>query len=177
MDELSLQEQEFVKEVALTGNQTQAVKKVYGIKNEGYARVKGTRLITKDNINTAVQEVKRSIAEQLTGEMLVEKHLELLNQKQINYFVFPKTMTDEEIIGHVNANGIEVITVRESDKGKMAFYSMPDAQAIKSGLDMAYKLKGEYATDPDKTTNILMPVLVKFLNKKDDESSDSRNTD
>jgi len=76
MEELSLQDQEFVKEVALTNNQTQAVKKAYGITNDDYARVKGTRLIAKDNINMAVQEVKRTIAEQIPDDLLLKVHLE-----------------------------------------------------------------------------------------------------
>ena len=79
MDQLSAQDQEFVREVAITGNQTQAAKKAYGIKGEGYARVKGHRLITKDNIVNAVEEVKKTIAEQIPDDLSVKVHLEGLN--------------------------------------------------------------------------------------------------
>lgn len=51
-----------------------------------------------------------------------------------------------------------------------------DVQAVKAGLEMAHKLKGAYSDEAHKTTNILMPVLVKFLDKKDDETSDNGNT-
>lgn len=81
----------------------------------------------------------------LPDEDIAREHKELLNQKRIDYFVFPKNMEDEEISEHVRAAGLEVIVVRQSDKGKMAFYSLPDAQAKKAALDMAYKLKGSYA--------------------------------
>ena len=90
----------------------------------------------------------------LPDELLGQKHRELFEQKQVSYFVFSKSMSDEEIIAHVKASGIEVITVRESDKGKMAFYSIPDAQAIKSGLDMGYKLKGSYAPEKKDITTL-----------------------
>ena len=43
-----------------------------------------------------------------------------------------------------------------------------DVQAVSKGLDMAYKLKGSYEEDKQKSINILMPILVKFLNIKDE---------
>ena len=46
-----------------------------------------------------------------------------------------------------------------------------DVQAVSKGLEMGYKLKGAYEADVQKNINILMPVLVKFLDKKDDEPS------
>jgi hypothetical protein len=71
----------------------------------------------------------------------------------------------------MQANGLDLIVIRETEKGKMAFYSIPDAQAIKNGLEMAYKVKGSYEADEQKSINILMPVLVKFLNAKDNGDS------
>lgn len=84
-----------------------------------------------------------------SDDELAQKHKELLNQKRIDYFVFSKKMEDEEITAHVEAAGLAVITIRESDKGKLAFYSIPDAQAKKAALEMAYKMKGRYT---DETT-------------------------
>lgn len=92
MEELSQQDQEFVKEVALTGNATQAVKKAYKTKSNGYARVKASRLIANDNINTAVIEVKRTLAERIPDELLEEKHLALLRK------------TDED--GNIDVNAV-----------------------------------------------------------------------
>lgn len=86
--------------------------------------------------------------------LITERHRNLLEQKRVDYFVFPKTMSDEEIVGHVNASGLEVITVRTSDKGKMAFYTVADAMAISKAIDMAYKLKGSYAPEKSVTLNL-----------------------
>jgi hypothetical protein len=178
MEQLTKQEQDFVKEVAITGNATQAVKKAFkkSIKKDSSARSKGSQLLTNTNIIQAVAETKKTIAEQLPDELLVKKHLDLLEQKQLAYFVFSKKLTDEEIEGHMQANGLDLIVIRETEKGKMAFYSIPDAQAIKNGLEMAYKVKGSYEEDKQKSINILIPVLVRFLDKKDDEGNSNTDT-
>lgn len=82
MDKLSKQDQDFVREVAITGNQTQSVKKAYGIDDENYAAVKGTRLLRNDKINTAIEEVKQSIADRITDDELLSKHKEFLNSER-----------------------------------------------------------------------------------------------
>jgi phage terminase small subunit len=49
-----------------------------------------------------------------------------------------------------------------------------DVQAVSKGLDMAYKIKGAYETG-DKSINInLMPVLVKFLDKNNDQEIETK---
>lgn len=127
-------EKEFVEEYIQNGNNaTQAAKEVYDIEDENYAGVKGHRLIRSDKIQNAI----KSIAEQIPDDLLVSKHLELLQA------------TDKE--------------------GKI------DVQGVKAGLDMAYKLKGVYEAEEQKKLNIFMPVLVKFLDKKNDRS-DNGNT-
>mgnify|MGYP001573837714 CR=1 FL=1 len=121
MERLTKQEKEFVKGVVETGNQTQSVIKAFPkIKSKKYARVKGTRLITKDNIQQAI----KTIADQIPDELIVRKHLELLNKKEK---VTKNNMTTGEI---------DVINTGEID-----------TQAVKSGLDMAYKIKGTYAPE------------------------------
>lgn len=97
---------------------------------------------------------KDIMEEQLPDDLLAREHKELLSQKRIDYFMFSNSMDDEEIIEHVKAAGVDVITVRKTEKGKMAFYSIPDAQAIKGGLDMAYKLKGSYAAEKTQALNL-----------------------
>ena len=139
MDKLTAQDQEFVKQVAITGNQTQSAKKAYGIEDDNYANVKAQRLIRKDTISTAIQEVKRTIAEQIPDELLVKVHLEGLNATKT---------TDKEV--------------------------EPDYAVRHKYLDTALKLKGVYETD-ENNINILMPVLVKFLDK--DNGNSNRDTD
>lgn len=129
MDKLTKQDQEFVKEVAVTGNQTQAAKKAYGITSDKYAGKKGSLLVANGSINTAIAEVKRSLAERIPDDLVNEKHLALLNKKEM------KRTFNAEI-----GEWIEVAT------GDV------DTQAVSKGLDMAYKLKGSYA--PDKTINL-----------------------
>jgi hypothetical protein len=95
------------------------------------------------------------LEDSLPDEKLSKAHEELLEQKRIEYFVFPKKMDDEEIKGHVESAGLRLIVTRESDKGKMAFYSIPDAQAKSKALEMAYKLKGKFSDEnkpPQSTT-------------------------
>lgn len=146
---LTKQDIKFVETFVETGNGTKAVQKAYKVKDPNYAGVKAHDLLRKPKI-------ERAIAEAIPDDVLAQKHIELFDQKRVDYFVFPKGMTDEEIVGHVNSVGIKVITVRESDKGKMAFYSVPDANAIKNALEMAYKIKGTYA--PEKSLNINVEV-------------------
>lgn len=147
---LTKQENVFVQVVAETGNRTKAAKKAFGIKDDNYAGLKGSRMIRKDKI---VKTLK-SMADHLPIELLAENHLKLFKQKQVSYFVFPRNMKDAEIVGHVKAAGIDVITVRESDKGKMAFYSIPDTNAISRGLDFAYKIKGDFAPEKKVAVNL-----------------------
>ncbi len=147
MDKLSKQDQDFVKEVAITGNQTQAAKDAYGIEDDAYARVKGHKKITKDNIATAVAEVKRSLAEQIPDSLVIEKHIALLNKTEKKY------NSDGDLISE------EI-----------------DTNAVKAGVDMSYKLKGAYSDEATKPPVVLMPVLVRFLDIKDDGTSSNRDT-
>ncbi len=107
----------------------------------------------------------KALADAFPDDFLGEMHKKLFEQKRVDYFVFPKTMEDEEIVEHVAAAGIRVITVRTGEKGKMAFYSLPDAQAINNGLEKAYKIKGSYA--PEKRSVTIEEQLD--LNEADEE--------
>lgn len=66
--------------------------------------------------------VRKSMKEFLSTDLLTEKHLALLNKKE-------KVTKNNIITGE-----IDVI-----DTGEI------DVQAVKAGLDMAYKLRGDYA--------------------------------
>lgn len=168
---LSKQDKIFVNEVVKTGNKTQAVKKAYGIKDEKYASVKGVRLIGKDSIVKAVEKKRKTIAEQLSDDILIKAHKELLQQTRADYFVFPKSMMDDEIMGHVEGAGFKVITIRLSDKGKMAFYSVADAMAKKGALEMAYKIRGDYAPEKKELTGANGDPL--FTNEHKKKSADA----
>lgn len=142
---LTRKEQIFVDEYVATGNGVQSALKAFDTKDYNTAGVIAHEYLNKPKLQHA-------IGEKLNDEFLEEQHSQLFDQKQINYFSFAKTMSDEEIVAHCASVGVTVITVRESDKGKLAFYAIKDAQAVKAALDMAYKLKGKYA--PDKHVNV-----------------------
>lgn len=109
-----------------------------------------TDYMTASNIaseNLNKPKIIQAMAERLPDELLEEKHLALLN-KTDKKFNSDGEMISEEI----------------------------DVQAVSKGLDMAYKLKGAYDSDAQKNINVIMPVLVKFLDKKDDTRSNSGDT-
>ncbi len=133
---LTKKEKEFAKEVTLTGNATKSVKKVFGIKDDNYAAVKGTRLLRKAKI----QRVVKSIADQIPDKLLVKKHLALLNKEEV---ITKNNMTTGEV---------DVI-----ETGQI------DAVAVKAGLDMAYKLKGHYAPE-EKNVSIKVEKLEEIQN-------------
>jgi len=104
----------------------------------------------------------KEIMEDIIPEsFVIDQHKKLFDSKRIDYFSFPKTMEDEEIIQHIESVGIKVITVRPSDKGKLAFYSCPDAQAVRAAIDMANKLRGLYVDKLDVTGNLKTIVINK----------------
>lgn len=93
---------------------------------------------------TETKSWKELMDKYLPESKLAEEHDNLLNQTRVEYFTFPKAMGDDDIRDHVESAGLKVITINFSDKGKLAFYSVADAQAKKAALDMAYKLRGVY---------------------------------
>ena len=68
-------------------------------------------------------------------------------------------MSDEEITAHVEAQGLTVLNIRPSDKGKLAFFSLPDGASRSKGIEIFHKVEGSFA--PDK--HITLNVDVEFL--------------
>lgn len=161
---LNKTEMKFVKKYIENGEASKSVQQVFGIKNKQYAATKGARLMAKPKIIKA-------IADAFPIDYLASKHTDLFNQKEVEYFTFPKKMSDEEIKGHVEGSGLTLVNVRESMVGKMAFYTRPDTAALKAALDMGYKLKGSYAAE--KTVNMNVEVestdMIKELTNKINE--------
>jgi len=104
----------------------------------------------------------------ISDEKLAKAHGELLDQTEVNYFVFPSKMEDDEIIEHVRQAGFETIVVRKSMQGKLAFYSIINVQARKSALDMGYKLKDRYAAEKHMNMNVEVEALpvIKALTER-----------
>ena len=113
----------------------------------------------------AIAKKIQSLADRIPNDLLVRKHKALLNKKEIAYFVFSNAMQDDEIKEHLALNGLDCINIKQTEKGKYAYYTTDDTNAVSKGLDMAYKLKSLYAEDNKPqggTVNI-----VSF--RKDDE--------
>ena|SRR3990167_198634 len=51
-----------------------------------------------------------------------------------------------------------------------------DANARLKATDQVFKVKGSYASEHQDQVNILIPVLVKFLDKKDERTNNDRDT-
>ena len=74
MTNLRPKQKEFLERyIKNNGNATQAVKDTYNETNDGYARLKGHRLITSDNITLALKD-------RIPDDLLVKKHKALLNK-------------------------------------------------------------------------------------------------
>lgn len=94
----------------------------------------------------------------LDDKTIAAGHKQLMDQKKLEYFVFPTAMKDEEIVGHVEGAGLKVIVIRKSQMGKLAFYSIADANAKKAALEMAYKIRGAFGNGGDGS--LVVPIQI-----------------
>src|SRR3990167_5383029 len=124
MNALTKQEKKFVEEVIETGNKTQAVIKAFPkTKSKKYARVKGHRLITKDNIKQAL----KTVADSLPDKDLIKVHKEGLQAGK-----------------HIYKNNNE--TGEIEDMGVEADYAVRHKY-----LETAYKIKNYFPKDSTTT--------------------------
>jgi len=117
-DKLTKKDKIFVKAIVETGNGTASAKKAYGYKDDNVAGVMANKRLRKVKIQKAI----KSIADSIPDNLLIEKHIALLNK--------------EEVVTKNNMSTGEVDIIKT---GQI------DPQAVKAGLDMAYKIKGTYA--------------------------------
>lgn len=156
----------FVDALVETGVGSEAARRAYDIdpKNTHLAAVIASENLTKPDI-------QRALAERITDDMLNEAHQSLLTAVRLDYFVFPKYMEDAEITAHVETNGLTCINIRPSEKGKLAFFTLPDAAARGKGVELGYKLKGSFAPEKHAHLHVHEEVsprirdLAKKLNK------------
>ncbi len=131
MEKLPKNEQIFVKEVAIHGNATKAVRKAFKeIKSPDYIRRKGSDLITKPHIVKAVEEVKKTLADRINDDDLIKVHEEGLKASR-------------RVFKNNNSSG-EIELVDEE----------PDYAVRHKYLDSAYKLKGAYAPEKSISLNL-----------------------
>ncbi len=143
--EATLKQKRFAKKYVETGNGSESAKAVYDVSTDESARAVASQNLTK-------LPVQKEIAKRLMPELVNDAHLSLLTAVRLDYFVFPKLMTDEEITKHIEAQGLTCLNVRPTEKGKMAFFSLPDGASRGKGIELFHKVNGTFA--PDKSVNI-----------------------
>lgn len=161
---LTRKQETFVDEYVEHGNGTEAAKIAYDIESPNETDV--AKSIASENLTKPY--IVKAIAERLDDDKLEKAHNSLLDAVRLDYFVFPSTMHDNEIEEHVSAQGLTVINIRPTQKGKMAFFSLPDGSARSKGLELAYKLKGSFAPDKHISVNVELeatPEIKDLTNK------------
>jgi hypothetical protein len=112
MSKLKIKEKEFVdKFIENNENATKTVKEVFKIENDDYARLKGHRLITKDNVIEAIEVKRKSLKQALIEQGITEDYLAgkvnvLLNavdkEGEIDYTAVDKGLKHAENKGYVS---------------------------------------------------------------------------
>lgn len=139
---LSVKEKNFGKEfVSNGGNGVQAALKTYNTNSYTVAGSIATENLKKPKVTNYIE----SIADQIPDALLVERHIQLLNKTTK---VYKNNMTT----GEVEEVGEEI-----------------DGIAVKSGLDMAYKLKGSYAAEKKDVTHKGFSLADLFNNNEPED--------
>lgn len=152
-DQLTKQDKIFVKEIVEHGNQTEAAIKAYNYKNRNTAGVQAKDKLRNPKIQNAIQSLADRIPDDKLHQVMMEG-LEATKPQGVGGMAM-----------NISKNGID--SIGHSDM------FIADYATRHKYLDTALKLKGAYETDENKNINILMPVLVKFLDKKDDSDKDT----
>ncbi len=150
MDKLTKKQQGFVKDYLETGNGTQSALNNYDTDDENTAAVIASENLRKPQI----QEVIVSLADRIPDDKLHEVLMEGLEAT--------KAQGVGGMAMNISKNGVDSVGHTEM--------FVPDYPTRHKYLDTALKIKGAYETDESKNINVLMPVLVKFLNGKEDRS-------
>jgi hypothetical protein len=123
---------------------------------------------------------KKLMKKYLDDDKLAKKHDQLLDSVQLSELSFSQQILDEEIERIITDAGFNLVQIESIDtadpkfRRKVAYYTQPNAKALKEAIDMAYKLKGKYAPEKVETTNIqaeedrimLRDLIRSFRNKK-----------
>ncbi len=120
-----------MKDFVATGNATEAALRNYNVKDRVVAKSVGSELLSFPAVKKAIEIKQKTLADALPDELLTEKHLALLNKKEVI------------VRNNVTSGEIETIPTGEID-----------SQAVAKGLDMAYKVKGTYAPEKSQALNI-----------------------
>lgn len=191
MKELTRKQEVFVSTYVATGNGTQSALAAYDTKDENTAAVIAVENLSKPKIVNALLDALPEVD-------LGAKHRQLLNSTRIEHMVFPlgpvdeddinlsgaipnkqndmedyverTTLTDQEIIQMLAEVNCKVRRIVHGNTARHVYYWAVDNKAVKDALDMAYKLRGDYAPEKRVNTNLNVTVepnqRIKDLAKK-----------
>lgn len=129
MKRLTKKQKGFVKDYVNGETGTQAALNNYNIHSQGgkiSKEIIAANIASETLEKPYIQDAIKSIAESIPNELIIKKHLALLNKKE---YITKNNIT---------TGNIDVISTGEID-----------TQAVKAGLDMAYKLKGFYSAEKE----------------------------
>lgn len=91
--------------------------------------------------------------ELLPRSLVVDSHKQLLRASKLEYLIFPVDCPESEIDEIVLASGCRVQKKRKTKFAIHVWYYAPDNKARKDAIDMAYKLRGEFAPEKFEVTD------------------------
>lgn len=152
---LTKKEREFAKNYALSENGTESIIKAkYKVKNRKVAGVIAVQNLAKPSIVEKIEMERKSLADSIPDELLTQRHLDLLNKKEVKRSFQP-----------------EVGEWVEIETGQV------DTYAVAKGLEMAYKLKGAFSADNIVNNNLVVQVSKEVAEKYGIDSTQSPGTD
>lgn len=137
---LTRKQSKYVDGVVEHGNGTRAVLDAYETNDPIVAKSISSENLTKPYI-------VKEIASRLSEGDIDKAHESLITAVRLDYFVFPTTMQDDEIKDHVEAQGLTLLNVRKSDRGKLAFFTLPDGASRGKGIELWHKIHGTFAPE------------------------------
>lgn len=160
---LTKKQRKFVSTFIETGVGSEAARAAYDIDPEN---TKLASVMAAENL--AKPSIQKEVSKRLTPELVESAHESLLTAVRLDYFVFTKSMSDEEIKAHVEAQGLTLINIRPSEKGKLAFFSLPDGAARGKGIELFHKVQGSFAPEKKLTVHVHQEVdpRIRALAKK-----------
>lgn len=122
-----------------------------------YARTGNGALSIKENYDVANNKTATVMAVENLAKPSIQKALKSIAD----------SLPDEDLI-KVHKEGLQAS--EQIFKEGVLIAEKPDYSVRHKYLDSAYKLKGLYEKDEQRNV-VVLPILVKFLNEKDDEET------
>lgn len=141
------------------------------IKEAGYSKA----------YSTNPQQLRKTLSWQelmeknLPDHLLSKRHGELVGAMMIDHYIFPNSMSDEEIKGVFDqAPGCKLITIKRNAAWARAFFSAPDNISRNKAIELAYKIKDKFPAEKHKVEATVETVeIVKYgePSKKENKAS------